>query len=299
MAQRPIWEGHLRLSLVACPVALYSATTTARDVHFHMLNKDTHNRIRMVPTDPESGPVERKDLVRGFEIEKNKYVILTNEEINAVKLESTRTIDIERFVDVSDIDRLYWNSPYYLTPNGSAAIDAYSVIRDSMQASGKVALGKLVLHSHERMVALEPRGKGFLLTTLLTADEVRDESGLFDKIPHAKADKKMIEIASKIIEQLEGKFDPSRFRDRYEDALRELIEHKRKGHKPVSAPPPETDTPVVDLMDALRKSLEGGGSTTHRAHARRYLDARGSHPRKRPPAKSVKSRHKKYAHHRR
>src|SRR5258708_17440118 len=168
MAQRPIWEGHLRLSLVTCPVALYSATTTARDVHFHMLHKDTHNRIRMVPHDPERGPVERKDLVRGFEIDKDKYVVVSNDEINAVKLESTRMIDIERFVDLKEIDRIYWDTPYYVTPSGKAGLDAYVVIREAMLSVGKIALGRLVLHWHERLVALEPRDKGFLLTTLRT-----------------------------------------------------------------------------------------------------------------------------------
>ena len=279
MAGRPIWEGHLRLSLVTCPVALFSATTTAKDVHFHLLHKDTHNRIRMVPTDPELGPVERKDLVRGFEIEKDQYVIVSNEEINAVKLESTRMIDIERFVDLKEIDRIYWDTPYYVTPSGKAGIDAYVVIREAMRSVGKIALGRLVLHWHERIVALEPRGKGFLLTTLRTKDEVRSENDLFADIPDAKHDKKMIEIATQIIEQQEGKFDPSMFRDRYEDALRELIEEKRKGHKPVSAPPPPEDTKVVNLMDALRKSLkttEKGGDAAHEARARRYIDARGT-----------------------
>lgn len=297
MAPRPIWEGHLRLSLVACPVRLYTATSTAGDVHFHLLHKDTHNRIRMVPHDPELGEVSRKDLVRGFEIEKDQYVIVSPKELEAVKLESTRMIDIDRFVDIKDIDRLYWNNPYYLAPSGKAGLDAYVVIREAMRASGRVALGRLVLHSHERMVALEPRDRGFLLTTLLTADEVRDDTELFDDIPDAKPDKRMIEIAERIIEQMHGAFEPSGFHDRYEDALRELIEQKRKGHKPVAAPAPDEEPRVVNLMDALRKSLEGGGDTAHAARARRHVDARGAH-RARPAARrqAAPPRRKRAAH---
>lgn len=297
MAPRPIWEGHLRLSLVACPVALYPATSTASDVHFHLLHKDTHNRIRMIPHDPELGEVSRKDLVRGFEIEKNRYVIVSDEEVNAVKLESTRMIDIDRFVDLKDIDRIYWNAPYYMAPSGKAGLDAYVVIREAMRASERVALGRLVLHSHERMVAIEPRGKGFLLTTLLTQDEVRDETEIFRNIPDIKPDKQMIEIALRIIEQKQGEFDPNEFRDRYEDALRQLIEEKRKGHRPVAAPAPEEETPVVNLMDALRKSLEGGDAARE-ARARRYVDAR-SRRRGRPTAQQRTAHpHKKRAHQR-
>jgi DNA end-binding protein Ku len=217
--------------------------------------------------------------VRGFEVEKDQYVIVSNEEIDAVKLESTRMIDIERFVDLDEIDRIYWDKPYYMTPSGKAGLEAYAVIRDAMRDVGKLALGRLVLHSHERIVALEPRDKGFLLTALLTENEVRSEKPLFSDIPAVKADKKMLEIAGEIIHQLEGRFDPSTFHDRYEDALRDLIEQKRKGHKPVAAPPPPEDTKVVNLMDALRKSLktaEKGGASEHEARARRYVDARGT-----------------------
>jgi DNA end-binding protein Ku len=294
MAPRPIWEGHLRLSLVACPVALYPATSTAKDVHFHLLHKDTHNRIRMIPHDPELGEVSRKDLVRGFEIDKDRYVIVSNDELNAVKLESTRMIDIDRFVDRKEIDRVYWNTPYYLTPSGKAGTDAYVVIREAMRASGRVALGRLVLHSYERMIALEPRDKGFLLTTLLTQDEVRDDTELFRSIPNIKPDKQMIEIALRIIEQKQGAFDSNEFHDRYEDALHQLIEEKRKGHKPVAAPAPEEGTPVVNLMDALRKSLQGS-DLARESRARRYVDARTSHRTRQTSHRRAAHPHKKRA----
>ncbi len=273
MAQRPLWQGHLRLSLVTCPVALFTATTTARDVSFHLLHKKTHNRIRMIPHDPELGEVTRKDLVKGYEIEKNRYVVVTDEEIKKVRLPSTRTIDIERFVDAAEIDRIYWNTPYYLIPDGAAGTEAYTVIRAAMEHSRRVAIGRLVLHMRERMVAIEPRGKGILVTTLRTKDEVRDDRSLFGDIPNRKFDPQMLEIAEKIIEQQEAKFDPAEFRDRYEEALRELVKAKAKGHKPATAPEPEKDN-VVDLMDALRRSLQARRPPAPSARAPRRRTSR-------------------------
>ena len=255
MAARPTWQGHLRLSLVTCPVALYTATSPGGDVHFNMLHKKTHNRIRMIPTDPDLGPVDRADLVKGYEYEKDHYVILTPEEIDSVRLESTRTIDIERFVDADAIDRLYWDNPYFLVPDGKLAVDAYTVIRDAMAGAGKIALGRVVMHTRERLLAIEPRDNGLVAYTLRSHDEVRDAGELFDDIPDRKADPQMVAIAEKIIEQQEGPFDPSQFKDRYEDALRALIKQKEKGGKSkVMVEEPET-TNVVDLMEALRKSL--------------------------------------------
>ncbi|HEY1630051.1 MAG TPA: Ku protein [Rhizomicrobium sp.] len=253
---RPSWQGHLRLSLVSCPVALYNATTRKRDISFHLLNPETNNRIRMIPTDPETGPVERADLVKGYEVSKNEYVVLTNDELDAVKLDTTQTIDIERFVEADSIDRLYWDNPYYLVPNGAEGVEAFSVIRDAMKETGQVALGRVVMHTRERLLGIEPRDKGLICYTLRTADEVISAKHLFDEIPAAKADKAMLDIAEKIIAQKEGDFDPGTFKDRYEDALRDLVKRKQKGHKPVMAEPPE-DTNVIDLMAALKKSLKG------------------------------------------
>ena len=256
---RPAWQGHLRLSLVSCPVALYGATTHTNDISFHMLNPETNNRIRMIPTDPDTGPVERSDLVKGYEIEKNKYVIVTNEELESVRLETTKTIDIERFVDAGEIDRLYWNDPYYLVPDGKTGTEAYVVVRDALLRTGRIAIGRVVMHTRERMVALEPRSKGIVAYTLRAAGEVIDSRQAFDDIPATRGDKKMVEIAEKIIEQKEGAFDPAMFADRYEKALRELIRRKEKGHKPVKAEPVD-DTNVIDLMEALRKSLKRKGA---------------------------------------
>jgi DNA end-binding protein Ku len=260
MATRPTWQGYLRLSLVSCPVALYTATSRSADVSFNMLHKQTHNRIRMIPTDPETGPVERADIVKGYEIEKGRYVVVTDEEIKNVRLETTRTIDIERFVDEDDIDRLYWNDPYFLAPDGEMAVEAFSVIREAMNEAGKVALARVVMHQRERVMALEPRDQGILAYSIRSKNEVRDPADFFGNIPDVKADAKMVAIAEKIIEQLEGPFDPSEFTDRYETALRKLIAEKEKNHgvtKPVAEP---QEAEVIDLMEALRRSLGEGGT---------------------------------------
>jgi DNA end-binding protein Ku len=267
MASRPTWQGHLRLSLVTCPVALYGAIETRSDVHFNMLHKDTHNRIRMIPTDPDLGPVERADLVKGYEYEKGEYIVLTQDEIDDVRLESTRTIDIETFVEAAGIDRLYWDTPYYLVPDGKLAVEAFSVIREAMEKTSQVALGRVVMHQRERLLAIEPRDTGMVAWTLRSHDEVRDAADLFDDIPDRKAEPKMVAIAEKIIEQQEGPFDPSKFTDRYEDALRALIKAKQSGKgRKVTAPEPD-DTNVVDLMKALRQSLGGKAAPTAKSKA--------------------------------
>jgi DNA end-binding protein Ku len=268
MAYRPSWQGHLKLSLVTCPVALYTATNAGGDVHFNLINPKTNNRIRMVTTDPDTGPIERSELVKGYEVSKGEYVLLTDEEIKSVKLESTKTIDIERFVPDDEIDRLYWDNPYYLAPDGKMAQEAFGVIRTAMEKSGRIALGRIVMATRERILALEPRGKGILAYTIRSDAEVRKPDEIFSGISNDKPDPAMIAIAEKIIEQQEGPFDPSRFVDRYEEALKALIEDKKKGHKPAKVAEPD-DTNVVDLMAALRASLgakgKGAGDKTAKA----------------------------------
>jgi DNA end-binding protein Ku len=280
-AIRPTWEGHLRLSLVTCPVALYTAVERSADVHFNLINPKTNNRIRMQTVDAGTGKaVDRSDLVRGFAVSKNKYVLLDKEELDAVKLESTRIIDIEAFVDADSIDRIYWDQPYYLAPDGKTGIEAFAVIQAAMAKQSKVALGRLVLHQREHVCALEPRGTGVLLTTLRSHDEIRDSGEIFDRhLPKVSAG--MLDIAEKIIEKQEAKFDPAKFKDRYEDALRELIARKKKGQPVVAAEEPEEEEKVVDLMEALRKSLKGGGGS--REKAERFLAAHGK---KKPKRKS-------------
>jgi DNA end-binding protein Ku len=258
LSRRPLWEGHLRLSLVSCPVALYSATTRRNDISFHLLNPKTNNRIRMIPTDPDEGPVQRSDLVKGYEIEKNHYVVVTPDELDAVKLETTHTLDIERFVEADEIDRLYWNDPFYVLPSEESGVEAYIVIREAMAASNRIALGRVVMHTRERLMALEPRGPGLVAYSLRMADEVVPAKVAFRDIPDQKPDKRMVEVADKIIAQQEGAFEPATFEDRYEKALRDLIRRKEHGEKVVTAEPPE-ETNVIDLMEALKKSLKHDG----------------------------------------
>lgn len=280
---RPVWQGNLRLSLVSCPVALFNATSRSSDISFNLINPETNNRIRMIPTDPETGPVERSQLVKGYEISKNNYVIVSNEELDEVKLETTHTLEIERFVDASTIDRLYWNDPYFLVPQGTDGVDAFAVIREAMEQEDRIALGRVVMHTRERLMAIEPRGKGLLAYSLRMANEVVNPATMFDDIPNVKIDSRMIDIAQKIIEQQEGPFEPQGFKDRYEEALRELIRRKEKGEAPVEAAPAPAPSNVVSLMDALQKSLQRKGAATS---AKAGHSARAHPPAKRKRARS-------------
>jgi DNA end-binding protein Ku len=260
MAARPTWQGHLKLSLVTCPVALYTATSSTAHVSFHLINPDTNNRIRMVPTDPDTGPIERTDLVKGYEVSKDEYVLFDDDDFDKVKLETTRTICIDSFVDEDEIDRLYWNDPFYVVPEKGVGAEAFAVIRDAMKTAGKIAIGTLVLRGRERQLALEVRGKGLVAYSLRAHDEVREADDYFDDIPSVKADKDMVDIAARIIAQKQTDFDPTTFKDRYDDALREMITAKQKGGKDVIEAPEPDDTNVIDLMEALRNSLKGAAT---------------------------------------
>lgn len=271
MAARPTWQGHLKLSLVTCPVALYTATASNAHVSFHLINPETNNRIRMVPTDPDTGPIERSDLVKGYEVAKDEYVLFDDADFDKVKLETTRTICIDSFVDEDEIDRLYWDDPFYVVPEKGVGAEAFAVIRDAMKSAGKIAIGTLVLRGRERQLALEVRGKGLVAYSLRAHDEVRPAEDYFDDIPSVKADKDMVEIASRIIAQKETDFDPTDFKDRYDEALREMVKAKQKGGESVVEAPEPDDTNVIDLMEALRNSLKGS--------------ATGAKPKKKAPAK--------------
>ena len=268
MAARPSWQGHLRLSLVTCPVALYPATSEADTVRFNLINPETNNRIKMKTVDAGTGDeLSRSDLVKGFAIAKNQYVLLDKEDFESVKLESTRIIDIESFVPAASIDRLYWDTPYHLVPSGKTGIEAFAVIREAMEKKGTIAIGRLVMSTRERICALEPGRDEIVLTTLRTHEEVRDveEVGPID-LP--KADPRMLDIAEKIIDQQRGDFDPSLFVDRYEQALREVIDRKRDGMPVAVAADEIQETNVVNLMDALRRSLgDAGGATVQKRPA--------------------------------
>ena len=283
MPARPTWQGHLKLSLVTCPVALYTATSKTSDVSFHLINPKTNNRIRMVATDPDSGPVERSDLVKGFEVSKDEYVLFDAADFDKVKLDSTRTIDIDQFVDADEIDRLYWADPFYVVPDKGVGAEAFAVIREAMEKQNKIAIGSLVLRNRERRIALEVRGKGLVAYTLRAHDEVRDADDYFDEIPTKKADADMVDIAARIIGQKDADFDPTRFKDRYDEALKAMIEAKRKGQGVVEAPEPD-DTNVIDLMAALRNSLKGSAGSEKKPAAKKAAAKKPAA--KKPPAKT-------------
>jgi DNA end-binding protein Ku len=273
-----VWDGHLRLSLVTCPVALYKATDPKGGVAFHLINPKTKSRIVQVAKDPTTGrELDRKALVHGFEVSKNQYVLIDPEELKALRIESTHVLDLERFVDAATIDRIYWDEPYYLAPSEQTGVEAFAVILEAMRAKERVGIGRLVLNMRERICALEPRDNRILLTTLRTHEDIVTASdvGGIAKLP--RPDRRMLEIAEKIIEQQEGTFDPSTFKDRYEDAVRALIARKKRGQKMTTAPPVEQDEgKVVDLMEALRRSLAGqGGGSKERAE--RFLERKKGH----------------------
>ena len=273
---KPVWEGHLRLSLVTCPVALHKATTEGEGVHFHLLHPQTHRRVKQAWRDPEmdddAPDVARNTLLHGYEMTGGEYVIIDDADLKAVKLESTKTIQIERFVDATTIDRLYWDQPYFLVPGGKKDLqEPYAVIRDAMAGENRVALGRVVMTGRERIVAIEVRHQGLLLTTLRAAEEVRDEAAAFDGLDGMAADPQMVDIARAIISKLAGDFEPAGFHDRYAEAVRALVLEKAGQHK-IKAEPEQAESNVVDLMDALRRSLGGGPAAsepTKKTRARR------------------------------
>jgi DNA end-binding protein Ku len=289
MAVRPSWEGHLRLSLVTCPVALYPATSETETVRFNLINPATGNRIKMQTLDAGTGEeVSRGDLVKGYAVAKNEYVLLDKEDFERVKLESTRILDIEKFVARESIDRLYWDMPYHLVPSGKTGVEAYAVIREAMKKKGMVAIGRLVMSTRERICAIEIEASGLLMTTLRTAEEVRDVAQMPD-VPLPKPDPQMLAIAEKIVDQQAGEFDPSEFVDRYEGALRELIEEKKRGHVPRARPAANDDGKVIDLMAALQRSLKASGGEG-RVEQRPAAASRRREPARRSPASKPRPR---------
>ena len=257
MAPRASWKGYIKLSLVSCPVRLYPATSSSERITFNQLHKDTHNRINMKPVDPELGLVERSDLVRGYQYEDKQYVIIEDEDLEAVKIEANHTLNIEAFVDADDVPQIYEDSPYYLAPDGAMAEETFIVLREAMRKANKVAIARLVMSSRERVVTIGAYDKGMMVQTLRMANEVRATSTYFDEIPESKADAEMLQLAEALIKQKVTKFDIKNYEDRYEVALREMIKEKLKGHKPVVAAAPERGN-VINLMDALKASLGQG-----------------------------------------
>jgi DNA end-binding protein Ku len=237
------------------PIALYPATSEREKISFHQLNKETGHRIRYRKVDAETGDeVEQSAIIKGFEVNKGEYVELDPEELEAVAIESKRTIEIDEFVPKSDIDEIYMRDPYFIVPDGEVGQQAFAVIREAIRKEGMVALGKVVFTSREHIIALEARDKGMMGITLRYPYEVRDQSEYFDGIENEKVPKDMLELAIHIVETKKGKFEPQKFEDQYEDALKDLIRKKQKGEK-IERPKEPQGSNVVDLMDALKKSV--------------------------------------------
>lgn len=255
MAPRANWKGFLRLSLVTCPVALYPATSESEKISFNQLNRQTGHRIKYLKVDADTGDeVPNEDIVKGYELEKGQYIEVSKEELEELALESTRTIEIDEFVDKSDIDPRYLIRPYYLRPDGKVGHDAFAVIRETIREMNKVAIGRVVLTNREHIIALEARDKGLIGTLLRYPYEVRDPAEYFDDIQDVRVTKDMLDLAKHIVNQKAGNFEPSKFEDHYETALVDLINQKRAGKviRPKERPKGEN---VVDLMDALRQSV--------------------------------------------
>jgi DNA end-binding protein Ku len=270
MAPRPLWKGYLKLSLVSCPVALYPAVASSEKVALHILDRRTGNRVRRQLIDAETGDVvEPDDQVRGYEVARGEHVMLEDEELDAIALESTHTIEIDQFVPRNQIDEIYLDTPYYLIPDDAVGTEAFAVIRDAMKGQDVAGLAHVVLYRRERVLMLEPRGKGMLATTLHYAYEVRDDHGYFDEIPKIAVGSEMIDLAKHIIKTKAGKFDPARFKDRYENALVELIKAKQAGKAPKGPPEPLKPGNVINLMDALRRSVQASGGKASAGEQRR------------------------------
>jgi DNA end-binding protein Ku len=269
MAPRAYWKGYLKLSLVSCPIQVFPAISEREKIKFHQINRKTGNRIKYCKLDAVTGkPVSDEDIVKGYEVGKGRYVEITDDELETVAIESTHTIEVDQFVPRSEIDELYWNIPYYIAPEGEVGRQAFAVIREAIKKKGMVALGHVVFTTREHVIAIEPRGKGMLGVTLRYSYEIRKEADYFGDIPDEKVSRDMVDLAIHIVETKAGHFEPEKFEDHYENALKELIKKKRRGEK-IEKPKERPPAQIVNLMDALRQSAaaepDGAGSHPRRA----------------------------------
>jgi DNA end-binding protein Ku len=285
MAPRPNWKGFLKLSLVSCAVALYPATTTSQRIRFNIINRKTGNRIRNDVVDAETGePVEPEDRAKGYEVDKGQYVLVDDEELDNVALESTHTIAVDEFVPMAEVDRIYLDESFYIVPQDDVAQEAFAVIREAMRKEDLAGLARVVIYRREHLLLLRPRGKGLMATTLRYKNEVRDEKDYFDEIESIKVPPDMLKLATHILETKKGHFEPEKFEDRYENALKDLIKAKRAGKAPPTLAEPRPSN-VVNLMDALRRSAKAdrrrpaaarkNGSARKRPAARRKVRRAG------------------------
>ena len=271
MAARAYWRGQIRLALVSIPVEIFSATKSGATIAFNQIHEPTGKRIKYEKVVPGVGPVDPDEIVKGYQYEKGSYVLLNDEELEAVKLESKKTLELTQFVDHDEIDVLYFEKPYYVVPADDLAEEAFIVLREALRRTKKVALGQLAMRGREYMVSLKPCGRGIVLETLRYANEVQKAQNYFRDIEEAKPDEELLELAEALIERKTAKFDPGKFHDRYVEALEDLIERKRKGktiHTDEEEERPAKGMNVVDLMAALKRSIDGPAGTAKRTGAR-------------------------------
>ncbi|HEV7691479.1 MAG TPA: Ku protein [Hyphomonadaceae bacterium] len=295
MASRAYWKGHLRLSLVTVGIELFSAVKSSESMALHQIHKPSGKRIRYQKVAPGIGEVDASDIIKGYEVEKNEYVTLDDDELDAIKLESKRTIDLVQFVDHDEIDPRYFEKPYYVVPGADdVAHEGFAVIREALRKAKKVGLGQMATRGKDQMCAVRPCGEGILLETLRYEKEVKDSDDVFHAIPKTRVDKEMLSLAEELIGRKTAKFHPEKFKSHYKAALKELIEDKRKHGKITSADDEELEegSNVIDLMDALRKSVSGKGKAVV-AHAAKS-SARKSSARKTPAKRKAPA--KKTAH---
>jgi DNA end-binding protein Ku len=254
---RAYWKGHLRLSLVSIAVEIYNAIDTSTDITFRQIHKPSGKRINYTKTVKGVGEVQNADIVKGFEIDDNTYVVLEPDEIDAIKLESKKTIELAQFVDASEIDSRYFERPYFVLPADDLSAEGYVVIRTALERAGKVGLGQVTIAGREYLVAIGPLGKGLVMNMLRYGNELRDKDEYFDKVPDLKPEKELVDLATQLIKSKSAAFDPGRYKNHYEVALRALIEKKRRGQKIIATTdePVRASAKVIDLMDALRKSV--------------------------------------------
>lgn len=255
MAARASWKGHIRLSLISIPVRLYNATSSSSHVPLRMLHKGCHQRLQQQMVCPEHGNVSRQETVKGYEYEKDRYVIIEEADLEQIKLETNRTVDLVQFVSKEEVDPIYLDAPYYVTPDGPVAEEAFRVVREAMRAADKLGIGRVVLSGKEQMVALKVQDKGFCLTTMRYAHEVRSAAPYFEDIRNGEIDSEQLDLAKRLVENYSAPLDPTQFKDRYHEALWELIRAKMEGAEPAAAPAAE-ERKVISLMDALKQSVE-------------------------------------------
>jgi DNA end-binding protein Ku len=301
MAARPIWRGQIRLALVSIPVEIYPATRSGASIQFHQVHEPSGKRIKYEKVVPGIGPVDRDEIMKGYEVSKGHYVLLDPEEIESVKLESRKTVDLVQFVDLGDIDPMYFDKPYYVVPSDDLAEEAFVVLRDALREARKVGIGQLAMRGQEYVVALKPCGRGMLLETLRYADEVNRAASFFREIGDHKPDPDLLDLAATLIEKKTGDFDPKEFHNRYVDALRGLIKEKqrKKGEKVIQDPdadaPPSRGSNVIDLMAALKKSLgDSGGANDNKGRSGRKPAAKKA-PARKPAAPAKKTAQRKRA----